>query len=81
MVQSIINLDENENKIINITKGLYGFKNKNEAIKHIIQEFGDTLEPQLRPEYIEKLNRIRKEKGIRFKNIHELRKHIENAKV
>lgn len=37
------------------------------------------LEPQLRPEYREKLKRIKKEKGIRFKSVDELKKHIENA--
>ena len=31
-------------------------------------------EPELRPEYVKKLMRIDKEKGIPFKNIEELRK-------
>ena len=40
------------------------------------QEF---LEPELRPEYVEKLNRIEKEKGIPFSSIEELRESIEHA--
>ncbi|MDO8623658.1 MAG: hypothetical protein Q7R52_05425 [archaeon] len=33
--------------------------------------------PKLRPEYLEKLQKLEKEKGISFKNIAELRKKIE----
>lgn len=35
------------------------------------------LEPELRLEYIKKLDKLEKEKGINFKNIKELRKIIE----
>jgi len=34
---------------------------------------------KLRPEYIKKVKRIMKQKGIPFKNIEELRKHIEES--
>ena len=35
------------------------------------------LEPELRPEYVERLNKLEKEKGIPFRNMAELRKIIE----
>ncbi len=32
---------------------------------------------ELRPEYLKKLQKLRKEKGIRFKDVDELRKSVE----
>jgi len=78
MVQSIIDISENEDRILNIVKAKYGLKNKSQAISIVLNIYQDSfLEPQLRPEYLEKLNKIKKEKGIPFKNINELRKIIE----
>lgn len=80
MVQAIVNLGEHEDRLLTIVRGKYGLKNKSEAVNFVIDKYGEELlEPQLRPEYVEKLSKIKKEKGIRFKSIGELRKHIENA--
>lgn len=78
MVQSIINLNENEDRILNIVKAKFGLKNKSQAVALITNNYSESfLEPELKPEYIEKLKKIRKEKGIGFRNIAELRKIIE----
>ena len=78
MVQNIINLKEKEDRILNIIKAQHGLKNKSDAVSLIINVYTENfLEPELRPEYLLKLERIRKEKGIPFKNINELRKIIE----
>ena len=78
MVQSIIDIGENEDRILNIVKAKYGLKNKSQAVALITKVYSDSfLEPELRPEYLERLGRIRKEKGIPFKNITELRRIIE----
>ena len=78
MVQSIIDLGENEVRIINIVKAKYGLKNKSQAISFIANKYKDVfLEPELNPEFIENLSKIKKEKGIRFSNVLDLRKHIE----
>ncbi len=80
MVQAIINIEDETNRVLNIVKAKFGLKDKSEAINMMaIQYEQELLEPQLRPEYVEKLKRIKKEKGIRFKSVSELRKHIENA--
>jgi len=80
MVQAIINIDEHTNRILNMVKAKYGLKDKSQAIDIMaIQYEEEVLEQKLRPEYIEKLKKIKKEKGIRFKNIEELKKRIENA--
>lgn len=78
MVQSIINVGENEDRILNIVKAKYGLKNKSQAISIVLNIYQDSfLEPELRPEFIAKLGRVEKEKGIPFKSINELRKIIE----
>jgi len=47
------------------------------SIQTIRRKFEEELlEPQLRPEYIEKLNKIKKQKGVHFKNVGDLRKEF-----
>jgi len=65
MVQAIVSLGENEARVINIIKGKFGLKNKSEAINLIIEKYEESfLEPELRPEYTEKLAKIVKGKYL-----------------
>ncbi len=78
MVQSIIDFGERQDRVLNIVKAKFGLKNKSQAANLIVEKYEDVeLEPELRPEYIEKLEKIEKEKGIPFKNMDELRQIIE----
>ena len=79
MVQAMVEIPEEANQILNIVKARYNLKTKSEAIAKIVLECGgNILEPELRPEYIEKLKKIEKEGyGGTFKSINELRKKIE----
>jgi hypothetical protein len=80
MAQAIVSLGEYEDRILTIVKGKYGLKNKSQAVNLVIDIFDrEILEPHLRPEYADKLKGIKKQKGIRFKSIDELRRAIENA--
>ncbi|RZN15143.1 MAG: DUF2683 domain-containing protein [Methanosarcinales archaeon] len=80
MVQAIIDIEDETNRVLNMVKAKFGLKDKSQAINVMAKQYEqEILEPQLRPEYIEKLQKIKKEKGIRFKSVKELRKHIENA--
>ncbi|MFA6088402.1 MAG: DUF2683 family protein [Candidatus Woesearchaeota archaeon] len=80
MVQAMINIDENTNRVLNIVKAKFGLKDKSEAINMVVSDYEqNSLEPNLRPEYVEKLMKIKDKKGISFKSIDELRKSIENA--
>lgn len=63
MVNALIKLNDNANRIINIVKAKYGLKDKSEAINIITKEYeNNLLEPELRPEYIKKLEKIVKGK-------------------
>ena len=80
MVQSIIDLKEHEDRILNIVKAKYGLKNKSQAVAMTAKIYEENfLEPELRPEYINKLKNIKKQEGRILKNIEELRTHIENV--
>ena len=81
MVQSIIDIGENEDRVLNIVKAKFGLKNKSQAVALITNIYSNNfLEPELKPEYIEKLRKIQKDgKFISFNSIDELRKSIENA--
>ena len=80
MVQAIIDIEDQTNRVLNIVKAKFGLKDKSEAINVMAEQYEkELLEPQLRPEYAEKLNKIKKQKGIHFKNVSDLREHIENA--
>jgi len=81
MVQAIVSLGEYENRVLTIVKGKFGLKNKSDAVNLIINKFEEELlEPELRPEFIQKIKRIEKEGKFKtFKNIEELRRDIENA--
>jgi len=75
MVQSIIDINEREDRVLNIVKAKFGLKNKSEAVALIAKIYEDSfLEPELKPEYLEKLGNIRKGKYIKFNSIGELRK-------
>jgi hypothetical protein len=66
MVQALITLNENTNRVLNIVKAKFDFKDKSEAIEYIISKYIEyENEPELKPEFIEKIKKIKKEKSIR----------------
>ena len=79
MVQSIIDISEGEDRILNIVKAKYGLKNKSQAVAMIAKIYMESfLEPELRPEYLNKLKKIDKEYGKIFSSIEELDRHIKS---
>ena len=65
MVQALIDLDENTNRVLNVVKAKYNLKDKSEAIKLVIAEYIELEEePELRPEFIQKMNQISMQKSI-----------------
>ena len=77
MVKAIFEIPERENKILNGVKARKGFKNREQAFVFVLQEYDQSLEPELRPEFIKEMRRIEKEKHHSFKDINDLRKQIE----
>ena len=77
-MQAMVEIPEKANQILNIVKAKHNLKTKSEAISLVVMEYGSNmLEKELKPEYLQKLSKLEKEKGVPFKNISELRKLIE----
>ena len=65
MVNALVQLDSNTNRVLNIVKARYGLKNKGEAIQYVVNEYAESEnEPDLRPDFIEKMNEVSKQKSI-----------------
>lgn len=81
MVQAIVTIGEHEDRLLNIVKGKFGLKNKSDAINFIIDKFEEELlEPELRPEYIEKIKNIEKKgRFSSYKSLSSLKEEIEHA--
>lgn len=81
MVQALVEINENTNRVLNVVKAKYGLKDKGEAIQIVVEKYiEEEDEPELRPEYLEKLKRIREEGyGETFSSIEQLRKKIEKS--
>lgn len=77
MVQAIINIHDQTNRVLNIVKAKYGLKDKSEAIDIMAQQYEESiLEPELRPEYIKRASKIMNNKKINVKTISNLRKNL-----
>ena len=74
MVRALIELDENLNRVLNLIKAKYGFKDKSEAISFVVSKYiDDEAEPDLRPEFIEKMKKRQLEPTIK---ITDFKKHF-----
>jgi len=66
MVNVLVELNDSTNRVLNIVKARYGLKNKGEAIEFVVHEYVEYEdEPDLKPEFIEKMKKISKQKSIR----------------
>ena len=81
MVQAMVDIGDHEDRILTIVKGKFGFKNKSDAMNFVISRFeSELLEPELRPEFIQKIKTLEKKgKFTTYKTVSDLRKDIEHA--
>jgi len=77
MVSALINIDDHTNRILNIVKAKYGLKDKSEAIDMMATQYEEEiLDAELRPEYIKKAKKIKKEKAIDVGTTKDLKKQL-----
>jgi len=78
MTQTLLNLTKSEDIVVNIVKGKFALRNKNDAIRLIINKYREeSLEPSLRPEYVEELKGIMKQKGRKFSSMKDFDSYFE----
>ncbi|MBI4154790.1 DUF2683 family protein [Candidatus Woesearchaeota archaeon] len=69
MVQALVKIDENTNRVLSIVKAKYGLKDKGKAIELVVRKYiEEEDEPELRPEFIKKIKLIEKQNSIRVDN-------------
>ena len=65
MVQALVDLREETNRVLNVVKAKHGLRTKSEAIELVIRAYAEELlEPELRPEYVARLKGIEKERSV-----------------
>tara|TARA_Y100000310_G_scaffold319098_1_gene373951 strand:- start:4005 stop:4247 length:243 start_codon:yes stop_codon:yes gene_type:complete len=78
MVKAIIDISDEANRIFNIIKAKHGLRDKSQAINLVAEEYAEeVLEPELRPEFVERMLQIKKEKAVKIGSVNELRKLME----
>ena len=63
----MIQISRNANQVLNIVKAKYNLKDKSQAIEKVVLEYGENfLEPELHPEFIEKMKKRKQEKTVKI---------------
>lgn len=74
-MKALLDIPQEINQTLNIVKAQHNLKNKVEAISLVVEIYAqEHMEPELRPEFIAKIQKTENLKGIRFKSVDELRK-------
>ena len=74
MVQAMIDISNEANQILNIVKAKHNLKDKSKAIEKVILEYGsEMMEPELRPEFISKMEKRQLEPTVK---INDFRNHF-----
>ncbi len=69
MVQALVEINDNTNRVLNIVKAKFGLNDKGAAIEFVVSEYIDfENEPELKPEFILKIKEIKKQKSIKVTN-------------
>ncbi len=69
MVQALVKIDENTNRVLNIVRAKYGLKDKGKAIELVVRKYiEEEDEPELRPDFIKKIKLIEKQSSIKVDN-------------
>lgn len=70
MVKTLVTLDERTNRVLNIIKAKFGFRNKSEAIEWLLERYEtELLEPELRPEFVKKMRKRAREPTVEVTDI------------
>ena len=69
MVQAMIDISNEANQILNIVKAKHNLRDKSKAIEKVILEYGtELMEPELKPEFIEKMKMRQTEPAVKVDN-------------
>ena len=74
-MKALIDIPEEVNQTLNIVKAQNDLKNKAETITLVVKLYEkEQMEPQLRPDFIKKIQKGENTQGIKFKKVEDLHK-------
>ena len=74
-MKALLDIPKEVNQTLNIIKAQNNLKNKVEAITLVVDRYKEEhMEPELRPEFVERIRKTEHLKGIPFRSVDELRK-------
>jgi hypothetical protein len=77
LVQALLDISENTNRVLNVIKAKYNLKDKSQAVEYLVGQYVDESEDrELRPEFIERIKKARKGKFHTYKNMEDFAKAI-----
>jgi len=77
-MKALLDIPQDVNQTLNIIKAQHNLKNKVEVITLIVNTYkNEHMEPELRPEFVEKIRKTEHLKGIPFKSVQDLRKRYQ----
>ncbi len=81
MTQALVTFGEQEDRVLTIVKGLFGFRTKSEAVNFVIDKYEEELlEPELRPRFVKEMKDLERiGKFSHYKSLATFRKEIEHA--
>ena len=72
MVKAQIEINPETNQILNIVKAQYALRDKSQAIEKVVEIYTDEImEPELKPDFVRKMKKIKKEKSIKVDSFSE----------
>ena len=70
LVQSLVRVSEDANRVLNVVKAKHGLRTKSEALDLVARAYAKKLlEPDLRPEYVERLKAIEKQRSVLVRSL------------
>ena len=77
-MKALLDIPQEVNQTLNIVKAQHSLRNKVEAIALVVNVYKqEHMEPELRPEFVEKIQKTEHLRGFRFKSVDELRKRYQ----
>ncbi len=73
MPRTVVELSDHANRVVNVVKAKEGLRGKSAAIERIVEEYEEKiLDPNLRPEFVADVERIRKGRFRKIRSMAEV---------
>jgi len=69
VVNALVKINDDTNRVLNAVKAIYGLKDKGEAIEFIVEKFSENAQqPLLKKSFVTQIEKARKQKSIQVDN-------------